>query len=129
MVEATIITIEDTTRNRPLAQATLGEGVLVHEGSYYYAPELVDKAHLIVTDRIYTCPYKGICYWIDLRGSNGKIYKEVGWVYPNPKPGYEFIKDRIAFYPGIRSGTTVKLEIQHIGDQVSMERRSLSASR
>lgn len=110
LLETTIITIEDATRQTPLATGELGKTVIVEEGSYYFDRAQVEMGNLQITDRLYTCPYKGVCNWIDLMGANGKVIKEVGWVYPNPKRGYEHIKDRIAFYPGIRTGTVAKLE-------------------
>ncbi len=67
------------------------------EGNWYFDPKTVKLEYLKVTDRTYTCPYKGICYWIDLEAPNAKA-RNIGWVYNNPKPGYEFIKDQIGFY-------------------------------
>lgn len=112
MTEITLITQEDTTRHQMLAQASLGEHVIVFEGCYYYLPEQVDMTHLIETERIFNCPYKGPCHWIDLQGGDGKRHKEVAWVYHDPQPGYESLKDRIGFYPGIRSVIGTKVEMQ-----------------
>jgi uncharacterized protein (DUF427 family) len=80
------------------------EGVSMHmlEGSWYF--ENVDMSLLRVTERTYTCPYKGVCYWIDLETPSGRA-QNVGWVYPNPKRGYEHIKDLIGFYSHDTAGT------------------------
>src|SRR6185369_8271251 len=75
------------------------------EGNWYFKPEAVNMQHLKVTDRTYTCPYKGVCYWIDLESPDGTFAQNVGWVYREPKPTYEFIKDQIAFYTRPTSGT------------------------
>jgi len=80
------------------------ETAIPFEGNWYFAPEAVDMKHLRVTQRIYTCPYKGVCYWIDLDSPAGRA-QNIAWVYNNPKPGYEFIKDKIGFYARNTSGT------------------------
>jgi uncharacterized protein (DUF427 family) len=88
-----------------LAQGrTDDESVRVFEGNWYFAPEAVDMAHLKVTERTYTCPYKGTCFWVDLVTPD-KTVQNVAWVYNTPKPGYEMIKDRIAFYTRDTAGT------------------------
>lgn len=67
------------------------------EGNWYFAPEAVDMKYLKITNRTYTCAYKGTCFWIDIEAPEGRV-TNAAWVYQNPKPGYEFIKDHIGFY-------------------------------
>jgi uncharacterized protein (DUF427 family) len=107
----TIITIKDRTRNNVLAEASLDAGAFKFEGNYYFTPDAVDMEHLVVTDRIYICPYKGHANWIDLQTKEGVI-KDVAWVYPTTKPGYEHIAGHIGFYDGIRTGTETVKDIQ-----------------
>jgi uncharacterized protein (DUF427 family) len=83
--------------------------VLAFEGNWYFDPQVVNMQHLKVTDRTYTCPYKGTCYWIDLEAPNTKA-RNIAWVYNNPKPGYEFIKDQIGFYVRTTEGTVAVQE-------------------
>lgn len=78
--------------------------VVIVEGNWYFSPDVVDQSDLIITERTYTCPYKGICHWIDLKTENG-VSKNIGFVYTHPMPGYETIKDRIAFYSRDTPGT------------------------
>lgn len=80
----------------------------VFEGNWYFAPEAVDMKYLRVSERTYTCPYKGVCFWIDVENASGDITRNVAWVYNNPKPGYEFIKDHIGFYARDTNGTLVE---------------------
>jgi uncharacterized protein (DUF427 family) len=61
--------------------------------------------HLKITNRTYTCPYKGVCFWIDLEIPDGRVAQNVAWVYRSPKPGYEFIQDQLGFYARPTSGT------------------------
>jgi uncharacterized protein (DUF427 family) len=97
-------TVKDKHDGTLLAQAEMPQGVFELEGNLYFAPEHVKMERLVVTERTYTCPYKGICYWLDLESPSGKV-TNVAWVYRDPKKGYERIQNRIAFYQGNRQGT------------------------
>lgn len=90
-------TVKSRASDEIIASGHFGHDVRDFEGNWYFTPETVNMRHLKVTDRIYTCPYKGVCYWIDLETKDGTV-TNVAWVYRNPKPGYEFIKDQIGFY-------------------------------
>jgi uncharacterized protein (DUF427 family) len=85
-----------------LAEADDREGgaVLRYEGNLYFAPEAVKSDVLKVTERTYTCPYKGTCQWVDYVGPDGATVRDVAWVYPQPKAGHEPIRDRFGFYAG-----------------------------
>lgn len=63
--------------------------------------------NLVVTKRTYTCPYKGLCYWIDLVAPNGDVFRDVAWVYTQPRPAYAYVQDKIGFAFGMRPGVTV----------------------
>ncbi len=82
------------------------------EGHWYFDPEAVNMEHLIVTKRTYNCPYKGLCYWIDLETDSVQA-SNIGWVYHIPLTGYEFIKDKIAFFARDTTGT---LAVRSEGD-------------
>src|SRR5688572_8604205 len=102
-------TVKDKHDGAVLAQGEMPQGVFELEGNLYFAPEHVKMERLVVTERTYTCPYKGICYWIDLQSPN--IYAQnVGWVYQNPKAGWELIKDRIGMYARDTVGTLSLIE-------------------
>jgi uncharacterized protein (DUF427 family) len=96
--------VKERATGAVLAEGVEGEQVRVFEGNLYFAPEAVNDANLKVTERTYTCPYKGVCYWIDLEGPGGRS-NNIGWVYREPKAGYEFIKDQWAFYNRETAGT------------------------
>ncbi len=104
----TTITVTDRSRGEIIAQAELDKGVFGFEGNYYFDPDLVLMDHLVVTNRVYICPYKGRALWIDLQTNGGTIIKDVAWVYPDPKPGYTQIRGKIGFYDGTRAGTITK---------------------
>jgi uncharacterized protein (DUF427 family) len=45
------------------------------------------------------CEFKGRAQYLDAI-IDGRRFAEVGWFYPDPAPGYESLRDHIAFYPG-----------------------------
>jgi uncharacterized protein (DUF427 family) len=99
------VVIKEVATSAVIAQGEENVQVRPFEGNWYFEPEAVDMSKLVITSRTYTCPYKGTCYWIDLQTSTGNTYTNIGWVYQNPKAGYEFIKDQIAFYDRPTNGT------------------------
>src|SRR3954463_13148751 len=78
---------------------------LPYEGNLYFDPASVTADQLTVTPRTYTCPYKGVCHWVDFTPEGGAAVKDVAWIYAEPKPGHEAIKGRYAFYAGSRGPT------------------------
>ncbi|HEX8975224.1 MAG TPA: DUF427 domain-containing protein [Solirubrobacteraceae bacterium] len=45
------------------------------------------------------CEYKGPARYLDAV-VDARRFKAVGWNYPNPSPGYEALRDHVAFFPG-----------------------------
>jgi uncharacterized protein (DUF427 family) len=105
-VDTLSVAILEKDSGAVLAEAGESAGVLVrYEGNLYFAPDAVTPEVLKVTDRTYTCPYKGLCHWVDYVGPDGRTVKDVAWVYDNPNPGHEVIRGRYGFYAGNRGPT------------------------
>jgi uncharacterized protein (DUF427 family) len=98
------VTIKNRFTGEVLASAKKTNGVSLFEGAWYFEPDRVDMTHLVVTERTYTCSYKGVCYWIDLNAPEHQV-EDVAFVYFKTNPGYEFVRDRIGFYAGKRGAT------------------------
>jgi uncharacterized protein (DUF427 family) len=45
------------------------------------------------------CEFKGAARYLDAI-VDGRRFTAVGWTYPSPAPGYEALRDHVAFYPG-----------------------------
>ena len=45
------------------------------------------------------CEYKGVARYLDAV-IVGRRYEAIGWTYAEPSPGYEALRDFVAFYPG-----------------------------
>ena len=104
MMSGNSVTIKSKFTGETLASAEKRDGVRLFEGAWYFQPDKVDMSNLVVTERTYTCPYKGICYWIDFQTAEHQA-EDVAFVYFRVNPGYEFVKDQIGFYAGIHDAT------------------------
>jgi len=45
------------------------------------------------------CEFKGVAHYVDAT-IDGRRFTAVGWGYREPAPGYERLRDHLAFYPG-----------------------------
>ena len=65
---------------------------------YYLNRTEVDFTHLVLTDRVSACPYKGTTsgYWTAQFGDTS--YPDIAWVYDFPTPQLLPIAGLIAFY-------------------------------
>jgi uncharacterized protein (DUF427 family) len=99
------IIIRESKSGTVLAQGEEGAEVAGYEGNLYFAPGAVNQEALRVTERTYTCPYKGTCNWVDYVGAEGSTVPDVAWIYPRVKPGHEVIEGRYGFYAGGRGAT------------------------
>lgn len=79
--------------------AESGKTVMV-EGNHYFPPESVKKQLLKKSKTPYTCPWKGECQFYDIN-VKGKVLKDGGWEYPDPKPTARKIKGYFAFWKGV----------------------------
>ena len=64
---------------------------------YYLPPEDVDLDRLRPTDRTTVCEWKGGASYFDYVEGDRRI-PMIAWTYRDPKPGYESIRDHVAFY-------------------------------
>lgn len=99
------VTIREPKSGVQLAAAELGPELERCEGNWYFDPAVVDQGVLTITERTYTCPYKGTCHWVDYNGPDGQSVKDVGWIYQEPKRGFDSIKGRFGFYAGANGPT------------------------
>jgi len=99
------IQIRESKTGTVLAAGAQPTDVVPYEGNLYFAPDSVNQPALEVTERTYTCPYKGTCNWVDFVGPDGYRVRDVAWVYPAVKPGHEPIQGRFGFYAGNRGST------------------------
>ena len=70
-----------------------------HPPGYYIPPEDVRKEYLRPSRRRTYCEFKGRASYYDLVVGE-RVVRDAAWSYPDPAPGYEVIRDHLAFYPG-----------------------------
>jgi uncharacterized protein (DUF427 family) len=81
-----------------------------HPPVYYIPPADVQRQYLTAERRRTYCEFKGTAsYWT--LNVNGRTSLEAAWSYAHPSPGYEAIRDHLAFYAGRVDRCTVDGEI------------------
>ena len=85
-----------------LAESTAALRVLEtsHPPTIYIPPADVHADFLVAGEARSTwCEFKGAARYLDAI-VRGHRFSAVAWSYPDPSPGYEALRDHIAFYPG-----------------------------
>ncbi len=70
-----------------------------HPPGYYVPPQDVAAGVLEPSERRTVCEWKGIGRYWHLRVGDS-VVRDAAWSYPSPAPGYESLRDFVAFYPG-----------------------------
>ena len=77
-----------------------------HPPVYYIPLEDVRPEALVRTERRTFCEFKGTAAYWTVR-SGDRVEENAAWSYPAPSPGYESLRDHLAFYPGRMDECTV----------------------
>ena len=74
---------------------------VVVEGNHYFPADSVNTEFLQPSGKHTTCPWKGEASYYDVV-VNGETNKDAAWYYPEPKDAAAEIKDRVAFWRGVK---------------------------
>jgi uncharacterized protein (DUF427 family) len=85
-------TIAETNRPMVLFETSLPP-------RYYLPPEDVNTALLAPSETKTRCPYKGLASYRSVE-ANGTKVEDAAWVYPEPLPEAERVRDHLCFYDG-----------------------------
>ncbi len=98
-VEATDKRIQIILNGEKIADTTRAFRVLEtsHPPVYYIPPEDIRMEYLVQTSRRTVCEFKGAASYWTVR-INGRTVENAAWSYPNPRPGFDSIKNHLAFY-------------------------------
>ena len=77
------------------------DNTVVVEGNHYFPADSISRQHLQDSGTHTTCPWKGEASYYDVV-VEGNVNKDAAWYYPDPKPEAAQIKDRIAFWRGVK---------------------------
>ncbi|HEY6817303.1 MAG TPA: DUF427 domain-containing protein [Croceibacterium sp.] len=89
-------------------EAIWNEQVIAHsnstvvvEGNHYFPRADVDTSLLAQSATTSECPWKGTAHYYTLE-LDGERNEDAAWYYPDPKQEAEIIRDRIAFWNGVK---------------------------
>ncbi len=89
-----------------------------HPPVYYVPRDEVAASALIAADgRTTFCEWKGSASYFDVV-AGGRRAERGAWTYPDPFPGFETIRDAVAFYPAAMDACFVddeRVEPQPVG--------------
>ena len=75
------------------------------EGNHYFPLDSLNREYLVESDTHTVCPWKGAASYYTLE-VDGERNADAAWYYPEPKPGAEAVRDRVAFCHGGKGGPT-----------------------
>jgi uncharacterized protein (DUF427 family) len=81
-----------------------------HPPVYYLPPDDVRLELLRPESGSSWCEWKGKARFFGIE-VGGRLVRRAGWRYPNPSPGFEAIRDHLAFYPQLMEACRVAGEI------------------
>ena len=71
------------------------------EGNHYFPDSSLNREYVTLSDHKSSCPWKGQASYYSLI-VNGETNPDAAWYYANPQPGAEMVKDRVAFWKGVK---------------------------
>jgi len=77
------------------------DDTVVVEGNHYFPRDAIHNEYFQDSDTHTTCPWKGEASYFNVV-VNGEVNKDAAWYYPDPKQAAAEIKDRVAFWRGVK---------------------------
>lgn len=77
------------------------DDTIIVADKHYFPAESVNAAYLRPSNHQTTCFWKGVASYYDIE-VNGKVNPNAAWTYPSPSDAAANLKDRIAFWMGVR---------------------------
>lgn len=74
---------------------------VVVEGNQYFPSDSINREHFRESETHTVCPWKGTASYYDVV-VGGEVNKDAAWFYPEPKDAAKEIKDRVAFWRGVK---------------------------
>ena len=74
---------------------------VVVENNHYFPPESLNREFFKNSPTRSVCPWKGVAsyYTLDVDGQRNI---DAAWYYPEPKPDAKAVRDRVAFWKGVK---------------------------
>lgn len=74
---------------------------VVVEGNHYFPRESLKTGYTTFSNHRSSCPWKGQAYYMSLF-VDGDVNENAVWYYPEPSAAAANIKDRVAFWKGVK---------------------------
>jgi uncharacterized protein (DUF427 family) len=71
------------------------------EGNHYFPKDSLNKEFLIESKYSTHCPWKGEASYFSIKVKD-EVNKDCIWYYPNPKEKAQMVKNRVAFWGGVK---------------------------
>jgi uncharacterized protein (DUF427 family) len=77
------------------------DDTVVVEGNHYFPRESINAKYFERSNAHSLCPWKGIASYYHVE-VDGQPNRNAAWYYPHPSPLARKIKNRVAFWHGVR---------------------------
>ncbi len=77
------------------------DDTVVVEGNHYFPESSLKKEFVTFSNHKTTCAWKGQASYYSLL-VNGELNPDAVWYYQDPKPEASMVKDRVAFWKGVK---------------------------
>ncbi|GAA4454735.1 DUF427 domain-containing protein [Nibrella saemangeumensis] len=77
------------------------DDTVVVERNHYFPKNAIKSEYFQASQTHTTCPWKGVASYYTL-AVNGQTNPDAAWYYPEPKEAAREVKDRVAFWKGVR---------------------------
>jgi uncharacterized protein (DUF427 family) len=74
---------------------------VVVEGNHYFPVSAINREYFRSSDHHTICSWKGTASYYDII-VNDKVNENAAWYYPTPSDAAKQIRDRVAFWHGVR---------------------------
>ena len=78
-----------------------GDDVVLVEGNCYFSRDHIRWDHFKPASNTTFCGWKGTASYYDI-DVDGQINRGAAWYYSDPMPAAESVRDRIAFWKGVK---------------------------
>jgi len=77
------------------------DDTVVVEGNHYFPADSIKREHFRESETHTVCGWKGTASYYDVV-VGGDVNRDAAWFYPEPKDAAREIKDRVAFWRGVK---------------------------
>ena len=77
------------------------DDTVVVEGNHYFPPGSLNSEFFSASDTETVCPWKGLASYYTVT-VDGEANTDAAWYYPQPKAEAEHVRDRVAFWRGVK---------------------------